>query len=199
MTLYQLATCTCHQVLRQRSFGNSGFFPKDHVISTNWVVFNADLTKVLKWFLKASSKFRKLIRGIKVKAIFSTKTSHFFCPESMLFIQAGVSPGFGSWGGGTTVARKFSIRGLCSTAGELFVCAGGLDIIKLTKPPLIYSVSRFSLGGLGALFGGDKPTKASSWRRDWAGAKIYGRVTFSKSKTSSLNTTRTRGCLRKLL
>jgi len=47
-----------------------------------------------------------------------------------------------------TVARKFSIGGLCSSAG-------GLDITKLTKTPLIYSVSRFNLGGLGAA----KPTK----------------------------------------
>jgi len=43
--------------------------------------------------------------------------------------------------------------------GVLQFC-GGLDIIKLTKTPLIYSVSRFNLGGLGALFGGAKPTKA---------------------------------------
>jgi len=49
--------------------------------------------------------------------------------------------------------------GLCSSAGGV-VCAGGVDIIKLTKAPLIYSVSRFNLGGLGALFGGAKPTKA---------------------------------------
>ena len=40
-----------------------------------------------------------------------------------------------------TVAKKFSIGGLC-------VCLGGLDITKLTKSPLIYSVSRFNLGGL---------------------------------------------------
>ena len=40
-----------------------------------------------------------------------------------------------------TVARKFSIGGFCGSAG-------GLDIIKLTETPLIYSVSRFSLGGL---------------------------------------------------
>jgi len=39
-----------------------------------------------------------------------------------------------------TVARKFSIGGLCSSVG-------GLDIIKLTKIPLIYSVSCFNLGG----------------------------------------------------
>ena len=58
--------------------------------------------------------------------------------------------------------QKVFNRGLCSSAKRLFVCAGGLDIIKLTKTPLIYSVSRFSFGGLGALFGGAKPTKAPS-------------------------------------
>jgi len=42
----------------------------------------------------------------------------------------------------------------------LFVCEGGLDTIKSTKAALIYSVSRFNLGGLGVLFGGAKPTKA---------------------------------------
>jgi len=52
----------------------------------------------------------------------------------------------------------FSVRGLCSSAGGFFVCAG-LDFIKLTKTPLIYSVSRFNLGGLGALFGGISPPK----------------------------------------
>jgi len=30
---------------------------------------------------------------------------------------------------------------------------GGLEIIKLTKTSLIYSVSRFNLGGLAALIG----------------------------------------------
>ena len=59
-----------------------------------------------------------------------------------------------------TFARKFLIRGLCSSAGGGVRLCGGLDFIKLTKTPLIYSVSRFNLGGLGALFGGDKPTKA---------------------------------------
>jgi len=37
---------------------------------------------------------------------------------------------------------------------------GGLDIIKLTKTPPIYSVSRFNFEELGALFGGAKPTNA---------------------------------------
>jgi len=40
-----------------------------------------------------------------------------------------------------------------------YVCAGGLDIPKFSKTPLIYSVSYFNLEGLGALFGGAKPTK----------------------------------------
>ena len=44
-------------------------------------------------------------------------------------------------GSNRTVARKFSIGGFC-------VCLGGLKIIKLTKTPLIHSVSRFNLGGL---------------------------------------------------
>jgi len=44
-----------------------------------------------------------------------------------------------------TVARKFSVGGLC-------VCAGVLDITKLTKISLIYSVSRFSLRGYDLTF-----------------------------------------------
>ena len=44
------------------------------------------------------------------------------------------------------VARKFS--------------TGGLGIIKLTKTPLIYSVSCFNFEGFGALYGGSKPTKS---------------------------------------
>jgi len=58
-----------------------------------------------------------------------------------------------------TVVRKFSIGGLCSSAWGLFVCARGLDIIELTKTPLIYSVSRFNFGGLGVVLGGAKLTK----------------------------------------
>jgi len=41
----------------------------------------------------------------------------------------------------------------------LCVCLGGLEIIKLSKTPFIYSVSRLNLGGLGALFGGLSPPK----------------------------------------
>jgi len=55
--------------------------------------------------------------------------------------------------------QKVFNKGLCSSAGELCVCTGGLGIIKLTKIPLIYSVPRFNLGGLGALLGGLNPPK----------------------------------------
>jgi len=41
----------------------------------------------------------------------------------------------------------FSIGGLCGSAGG-FAFVRGVDIIKLTKTPLIYSGSRFYLGGL---------------------------------------------------
>ena len=58
-----------------------------------------------------------------------------------------------------TVARKFSIGGLCSSTGGLCVGAGGLDIIKLTKILLIYSVSRLNLGGLKLCLGRISPPK----------------------------------------
>jgi len=41
-----------------------------------------------------------------------------------------------------------------------------LDIPNFTKTPLIYSVSYFNLGGLGALFGGLSPPNPP-WRRDY--------------------------------
>ena len=56
-----------------------------------------------------------------------------------------------------TIAKKFSIGGLYSSAGGICVCAGGLYIIKLSKIPLIYSVSRFTLGGLELCLGGLSP------------------------------------------
>jgi len=45
------------------------------------------------------------------------------------------------------------------SAGGLCVYLGGLEIIKLTKTPLIYNVSRFNLGELWALFAGGSPPK----------------------------------------
>jgi len=61
--------------------------------------------------------------------------------------------------------ESFPIGGLCSSAGGFSFVRGGLDIIKLNKTSLIYSVSRFTLGGWSFVWGG-KPTKASPWRRD---------------------------------
>jgi len=43
--------------------------------------------------------------------------------------------------------------------GGIYVCVGGLDILKFDKTPLIYNVSYFNLGGLAALFEGAKSTK----------------------------------------
>ena len=61
-----------------------------------------------------------------------------------------------------TVARKFSIGRLCSFAGGLFVCAGGLDIIKLNKT----SVFHVSIGGGLGLFWGLSPPKPPRGGRD---------------------------------
>jgi len=44
-------------------------------------------------------------------------------------------------GYGRSVARKFSIRGLC-------VSSGGLDTLKIDKTTLIYRVPCFNFGGL---------------------------------------------------
>jgi len=45
--------------------------------------------------------------------------------------------------------QKVFNRGFAVLRVGLFFCPGALDIIKLTKTPLIYSVSRFNLGVLG--------------------------------------------------
>jgi len=55
-----------------------------------------------------------------------------------------------------TVARKFSIRGL----EGLWVCAEGLDTLKIDKISTDLSCFVFQFGGLGVLFWGDKPPKA---------------------------------------
>jgi len=65
-----------------------------------------------------------------------------------------------------TVARKSSLEKLCVCAGGFAFALRGAWHSKLTKVALIYNVSYFNLGGLGALFWGDKPTKAP-WPRDW--------------------------------
>jgi len=62
--------------------------------------------------------------------------------------------------------KVFNRRAL-QFCGGLFLCAWGLDIIKLTKTPLIYSVSRFNLGCLGLCSGELSPPKPP--RGDGAG------------------------------
>jgi len=61
-----------------------------------------------------------------------------------------------------TVARKSSI-------GGLNVCAGGLE-----RKNYIIIAFHISIWGIGTLFGGDKPTKAPSWRR--AGQLVHYRT-----------------------
>ena len=61
------------------------------------------------------------------------------------------------------VAGKFSIGGLCVSAGVLWVCAVSLTLQKLTKTQLIYSVSCFNLRGLELCLWPKPPP----WRRDW--------------------------------
>jgi len=43
--------------------------------------------------------------------------------------------------GDRTVARKFSVGGLCVSAGGIWACARGLDILKLTKSQQLNRVS----------------------------------------------------------
>jgi len=62
---------------------------------------------------------------------------------------------------GRTVARKFSIGGLCISAEGVGFVRGVLTLKKLTKSQLIYSVSCFNLGKLGASFGGLSPPVAT--------------------------------------
>jgi len=49
--------------------------------------------------------------------------------------------------------QKVFNRGALQFCGGALRLCGGVDIIKLSKIPLIYSVSRFNLVGLGVLFG----------------------------------------------
>jgi len=60
---------------------------------------------------------------------------------------------------------KQNCRQKVVSRGALRSCREGLTF-KFTTIPPTYSVSDFNLGGFGALFGGTKPTKSPSWRRD---------------------------------
>jgi len=64
-------------------------------------------------------------------------------------------------------AKIFSIGGLCISAGGFAFFARVLDIIKLSKISLIYSVSRSNLGGLGVFLGRDKPTGLVWLHQQW--------------------------------
>ena len=65
-------------------------------------------------------------------------------------IQRGLSHFASFWY--RTVARKSSI-------GKLYVCVGGLDILKFDKNSTDLKCFIFQFEGLGGLFGGAKPTK----------------------------------------
>jgi len=58
--------------------------------------------------------------------------------------------------------QKVFNRGALQFCGGICVCAGGPDIIKLSKIPLIYSVSRFNLGGLELCLGGEYDNKVQN-------------------------------------
>jgi len=66
-----------------------------------------------------------------------------------------------------TITRKSSIEGL-------YVCAGGLTFCKLTKTPLIYSISYSNLGSWSFVWGA-KPTKPPR-RRDWVQSSLMMRA-----------------------
>jgi len=56
--------------------------------------------------------------------------------------------------------ESFQNKGLCVTAGELWVCAGGLDTLKIDKNSTDLLCFMFQFWGLGSLFGGAKAPKA---------------------------------------
>ena len=62
---------------------------------------------------------------------------------------------------------------------------GGLDIEKLIKPPMIYSVSYFDLRGLSSLFGRSKPTKAPRGDETGSNSKIVPANVFPVSSEIS--------------
>ena len=58
-----------------------------------------------------------------------------------------------------TVVRESSI-------GGIYVCAAGLDILKIDKTEMVYSVPYFNLWDL-ELCLGDSAHQSPPWRRDW--------------------------------
>jgi len=53
-----------------------------------------------------------------------------------------------------------------SSLGGLWVCAEGLDTLKIEKNSIDLQCFLFQFGGLGALFGGISPQNPPLWRRD---------------------------------
>ena len=78
-----------------------------------------------------------------------------------------------------------SCGGALRSCGGLCVCAGGLDIEKMIKPPMTYSVSYFDLRGLSSLFGRSKPTKAPRGDETGSNSKIVPAKVFPVSSEIS--------------
>ena len=80
-----------------------------------------------------------------------------------------------------TVAGKFSIGGLCISAGGFAFVRGGLDILKIDKISSDSLCFMFQFVGLGTLFGGAKRLEAPPWRRDCTGTHPPG---IAQSRTA---------------
>jgi len=85
----------------------------------------------------------------------------------------------------STVARKSSLGGPYIRVGGFAFVPGGLDMEKLMKPPMIYSVSYFDLRGLSSLFGRSKPTKAPRGDETGSNSKIIPANVFPVSSEIS--------------
>jgi len=64
-----------------------------------------------------------------------------------------------TWSWARTVARKFSIGGLCISARGLWACARGLDTQKINKNSTDLYCFMFPFGGLELFLGGLSPQK----------------------------------------
>ena len=108
-------------------------------------------------FFRASASCSKILNGEK---IFNTVYSVYIHLGVIRAIWASVVCNLDKSVTVGTLAHAFWVR-----VSFLFICAGWLDIIKSTKTLLIYSVSLFNLGGLGAWFGLSPPV--ATWLFCW--------------------------------
>ena len=84
--------------------------------------------------------------------------------------------------------QKVLNRGALQFCWGAFCLCRRLNIIKLNNTPLIYSVSHFNFGGLGALFGGlspPKPNRGDGTAQQSITAKISGCALKQGNKTHS--------------